>query len=214
MSADAGSAATEPLDAADLVIRPISPDDKLALSDGFARLSRQSRYRRFLSPHDRLSEAELRYLTEVDHHDHEALVALHPTTDEGVGVARYVRSRKDPHSAELAVAVVDDWQRRGVGTRLASALADRARGEGITSFTGLVLAENELMLSLARELGKVRVVHEEHGTVELVVDLPDQGPGRLIRLLRAVASGELLPFVSAWADARSGRELERPEQGG
>jgi RimJ/RimL family protein N-acetyltransferase len=182
------------LNAAELVVRPIAPEDKRGLVAGFERLGDESRYRRFLSPHDRLSEAELRYLTEVDHHDHEALVAIDPRTGQGIAVARYVRSRQNPRAAELAVAVADDWQYHGVGTSLASALAKRAREEGITAFTAMVLAENEPMLNLAGELGEVRILHREHGTVELAIALPEQGPGRLTRLLRAAASGELRPF--------------------
>ena len=177
--------------ATDLDIRPIRADDKAQLKAGFERLSQTSRYRRFLSPHDELSDEELRYFTEIDHHDHEALVAINPHTGEGVGVARYVRSEEDPHVAELAVAVVDDWQRRGVGTRLATALADRAREEGITAFTGLVLADNQLMLNLADELGQARTGPSEHGTVELAIDLPERGAGQLMRWLRAVATGDL-----------------------
>lgn len=181
-------------DARSLEIRPVSPGDKQALLDGFERLSEQSRYRRFLSPHGRLTPAELRYFTAVDHHDHEALVALDPESGEGVGVARFVRSTEDPTVAEVAIAVVDDWQRRGVGTRLAGELARRAREEGISAFTGLVLADNDLMLNLIRELGRVHAVHQEHGTVELTVDLPETGVGHLRRTLRAIAGGELRPF--------------------
>ncbi|HET9103382.1 MAG TPA: GNAT family N-acetyltransferase [Solirubrobacteraceae bacterium] len=198
-------------DAADLSIRPITPQDKQALLRGFERLGEASRYRRFLSPHQRLSDAELRYFTEVDHHDHEALVAIDPVTTEGVGVARYVRSRDDPARAELAVAVVDDWQRRGVGTRLIMALADRARQEGITAFTAIVLADNEMMLNLAGELGDVRIEHRELGTIETVVDLPEQGPARLRDLLRTVARGDLTPF--AWHRRPNGRSPE-PGQAG
>jgi GNAT superfamily N-acetyltransferase len=174
-----------------LLIRPISPDDKQQLVEGFQRLGERSRYRRFLSPHEHLSEAELRYFTEVDHHDHEALIAIDSDSREGVGVARYVRSKIEPSTAELAVAVVDDWQGRGVGGRLAAALADRARAEGITSFTALVLADNQLMLNLLRDLGRVRVIHSELGTVELTVDLPETGLGHLPRLLGAVARGDV-----------------------
>jgi GNAT superfamily N-acetyltransferase len=174
-----------------LLIRPISPDDKQQLVEGFRRLGERSRYRRFLSPHEHLSEAELRYLTEVDHHDHEALIAIDPDSDAGVGVARYVRSRSEPSAAELAVAVVDNWQGRGVGGRLAAALADRAREEGITSFTALVLADNQLMLNLLHDLGRVRVLRSELGTVELTVDLPEAGLGHLPRLLGAVARGDV-----------------------
>ena len=130
----------------------------------------------------------------MDHCDHEALVALDPETRTGVGVARYIRSEDDPTVAELAVAVVDDWQRRGVGTRLVTELARRAREEGINSFTGLVLADNDVMLNLISELGRVRATHQEHGTVELTVDLPESGPGQLKGLLRAVGRGQVNPL--------------------
>jgi GNAT superfamily N-acetyltransferase len=177
-----------------LEIRPIASDDKEALVRGFKRLSPRSRYRRFLSPHGRLSPRELRYLTEVDHSDHEALVALDPGSGEGIGVARYVRSDEDPSAAELAVAVIDDWQRQGVGTRLVTELSERAREEGITRFTALVLADNELMLNLLDEIGEVTREGDEAGAVEVSVELPETGLDHLMRLLRAVARGELRPF--------------------
>lgn len=172
------------LNASELLIRPISPDDRQRFVEAFERLSDRSRYRRFLIPQRRLSAAQVLYFTEVDHHDHEALVAVDPESGAGIGVARYIRSETDACVAELAVAVVDDWQGQGVGGRLTAALADRAGAEGITSFSALVLADNELMLSLRTDLGRVRVVHREFGTVELTVDLPERGLGRLARLLR------------------------------
>jgi GNAT superfamily N-acetyltransferase len=185
-----------------LLIRPISPDDKQQFVEAFERLSDRSRYRRFLSTRRRLSTSDVRYLTEVDHHDHEALVAVDPESGTGVGVARYVRLKTDPCVAEVAVAVVDEWQGQGVGGRLTAELADRARTEGITSFTALVLADNALALNLLDELGRVRVVHREYGTVELTVDLPERGLGHLPRLLRAVARGD----IKALAHAGSTRE--------
>src|ERR1700730_6834344 len=99
-------------------IRPLGPSDKRGLAAGFQRLSELSRYRRFLSPTAQLSDKQLRYLTDIDHHDHEALVAIDPATRDGLGVARYVRSRARPDEAEFAVAVADDWQQRGLGTAL------------------------------------------------------------------------------------------------
>ena len=72
-------------------IRPIRPEDRDDLAAGMRRLSPDSRYRRFLCATDELSEAELDYLTVVDHKDHEALVALELKTGEGLGVARFVR---------------------------------------------------------------------------------------------------------------------------
>ena len=86
-------------------IRPVRPTDEQLLRDGFARLSAESRYRRFLVPMPRLSAPLVRYLTEVDHHDHEALVAIDPDTGRMVGVARYVRYPDDPTDADLLVAL-------------------------------------------------------------------------------------------------------------
>jgi RimJ/RimL family protein N-acetyltransferase len=177
--------------ASTLEIRPISPDDKEALLDAFERLSERSRYRRFLAPQGQLSERELRYFTEVDHHDHEALVALDPATGGGVGVARFVRSPEEPTSAELAVAVVDDWQHRGVGTRLTDALAERARAEGVRTFTATLLAENEQMLGMLEDLGRVRVTRRRRGVIELRVELPVSALERLKRMLRRVGRGDI-----------------------
>ena len=50
----------------------------------------------------------MRYPTEIDHHDHEAMIALDERTGEGIGVARYVRDRERPDTAEVAVTVIDD----------------------------------------------------------------------------------------------------------
>jgi len=112
-------------DGASITIRPIGPDDKAAIVSGFEQLSPESRYRRFFSPLDRLGARDLSYLTEVDHHDHEALIA-HSERGDPLGVARYIRGA-DPHKAEVAVVVVDEWHGRGVATELLTRLADRAR---------------------------------------------------------------------------------------
>jgi RimJ/RimL family protein N-acetyltransferase len=184
---------------AELVVRPISARDKEGLVAAFERLSPESRYRRFLTPSERLTSAQLRYLTEVDHHDHEALVAIDPITGEGVGVARYVRDRKCHEGAEVAVAVADDWQGQGVGTELLHRLADRARDEGITRFTALVLADNTAVQHLLDDLGEMRVIDQTQGAIELAVELPERGLGAaLAAWLRSAAHGVLrLPSHSS-----------------
>lgn len=168
-------------------VRPARPDDRELLREGFERLSPESRYRRFLVPVTTISERWLTYLTDVDHHDHEALAALDPVTGRGVGVARYVRSERRPDVAEAAVVVADDWQGRGLGTLLLEVLAARAREEGITRFTALLLAQNDTMLVLLKHLGPVRVVDREVGTIEVEAELSADGLSPQLRGLLRLA---------------------------
>ncbi|HEX6714510.1 MAG TPA: hypothetical protein VF066_14045 [Thermoleophilaceae bacterium] len=84
--------------------------DRDVLVRGFERLSPESRHRRLLTPMHELDARRLRYLTDLDHRDREAMVALY---ESGEGVARYVRNNARPDTAEVAVTVVDSWQ----GTR-------------------------------------------------------------------------------------------------
>jgi RimJ/RimL family protein N-acetyltransferase len=173
-------------------IRPIRPEDREVLADGVRRMSAESRYRRFFSPLDHLSEQQLTYLTEVDHHDHEALVALEEGTRQGIGVARFVRSENDPENAEVAVAVADDWQGRGIGGELLHRLTERAREEGVKRFSASTLEENRPMRHLLAELGDLRVTDRAAGTMDVEVDLPDEGIGAGLReTLRAAAGGLL-----------------------
>jgi acetyltransferase len=139
------------------VIRPIRPDDKVALAKAFHLLSDETRTRRFLAPKTRLSTDELRYLTEVDGRDHVALLAVDPEHPERVlGVARYVRDRVRPDTAEFAIVVGDPYQRQGLGRRLSEALVVEARAGGIRRFTALTQGDNvpaqRLIASMSRQL--------------------------------------------------------------
>src|SRR5919107_1663133 len=112
-------------------VRPIEPEDRAALVAAFERLSPETRYRRFFGPVNELSRRALDHLTVVDHADHEALVAL-DEEDAIVGVARYVRIGEG--EAEPAIVIADDWQGRGLGSRLLALLVERARAERIERF--------------------------------------------------------------------------------
>jgi GNAT superfamily N-acetyltransferase len=124
-------------------------------------------------------------------------------------VARFIRSPEDPSVAELAVAVADDWQGQGVGSLLAAELAKRARDERITCFTALALAENDAILGLLQDLGEVRTGRTQLGTVELAVDLPDDGISRLRRLLRAVARGDVTVLLRRTGRLLASRDAEQ-----
>jgi RimJ/RimL family protein N-acetyltransferase len=135
-----------------LAVRPIRADDKDALLDLFERMSDRSRRRRFMSTKVQLSARELAYFTEVDHRRHEALVAVAPGGCLA-GVARYACAPGEDAEAELAFAVADEWQGRGVGTDLARRVVERARENGIVHLRATTLSDNRPAHRLLRRLG-------------------------------------------------------------
>jgi GNAT superfamily N-acetyltransferase len=119
----------------------------------------------------RLSEEELRYLTELDWSKHQAWIAVDPNREGEpvVGVARCVRLEDRPHVAEPAVAVIDAFQGKGLGTLLLSVLVESALQAGIDTFRGIVLGSNADMLEIFRQLG----AQTSRGEADMVVvDLP------------------------------------------
>jgi RimJ/RimL family protein N-acetyltransferase len=144
-----------------VLIRTIRSNDAPALAAAVEQLSEQSRYRRFHTQMPRLNPQMLTYLTDIDHHDHEALVAVAPRSGDIVGVARFIRDAAAPDTAELAVVVVDAWHRRGLGTLLINQLARRAAEVGIDHFTAEILADNSPTLALVHRLGDPEL--DNHG---------------------------------------------------
>jgi GNAT superfamily N-acetyltransferase len=157
-------------DGARLRVRPIVPADREPLADAFDRLSDGSRRQRFLGPKPRLSTRELDYLTDVDHVTHEALVAIDETTGEIVGIGRYATGSAGGAVADMALAVVDAWQQRGIGHALAVRVVDCAHANGITRLTGTALADNLRVRSLLARLG-FRVGAVSGGVVEVELDV-------------------------------------------
>jgi len=157
------------------MIRPIRPTDAAGLREGFARLGLRSRRLRFLGAKHTLSDAEVAYLTDVDHDEHEALVAVETTAHIGIGVARFIRDPLVPEVADVAVTVVDEWQGQGVGSELLRQLTDVAGCRGVRRFTALVSIENIAMRRmLARMAGDVELVGREADTLsyEITVQRP------------------------------------------
>jgi RimJ/RimL family protein N-acetyltransferase len=134
-------------------VRALGPDDRDALAVAFARMSPESRRRRFLGPKPTLSQRELTLLTDVDHVSHEALVAVDEADGQIVAVARYNAWTQREGVADLAVAVVDDWQGRRLGTRLAIQTIQRARLNGFSLLTGTTFWDNRPARRMMRTLG-------------------------------------------------------------
>lgn len=179
-----------------IMLRPVVPEDKAVLADGFARLSEGSRYRRFMVGLNRLTAEMLKYLTEIDYVNHFAWAALDMDAagTRGAGVARYVRLKEDPQTAEAAVTVADEYQGRGLGTILLEALTAAAIESGVVRFRSYVLADNHPMIDILKSLGS-RFAVDSPGVLRSEIDLPATvekiEDTTLYRMLRAAARGEI-----------------------
>jgi RimJ/RimL family protein N-acetyltransferase len=170
-----------------VTIRQIEPTDATLVRAFYDELSDRSRRLRFLVPTNELSDEDLRYLTEVDHKRHEAMVALEG--ERLVGVARYVRTPGDRESAEVAVVVVDDRQGDGIGTGLLDRLTERARENGIVRYTALVSVDNDIVVSALERAGAERTGTTDEGEIEFAIEVPSEGLGERLRTaLRSIAT--------------------------
>ena len=136
-------------------LRPIRASDKEMLLEGFEKLSPESRYARFMTSKNGLTDRELRYLTEVDGIDHFAIGALRRhlvVREQGVGSARFVRLADQPDTAEPAVTILDAFQGKGLGGILLQRLLDAAWERDIRWFRSELLAGNIAIKRLAESL--------------------------------------------------------------
>jgi len=175
-----------------MLIRGLLPSDRDELAERYLELSPEARRMRFFNAPDHLSSRLLDYLVDVDGPDRSALVAFAIDDDgtPGVGIARYVRSREEPSSAEAAVTVLDAYQNRGIATALLLRLAEEARRNGISTFTASVMWENRELLDGLRAFG-AQVGPSEPGVASVRVALPpsevDLPETELHRILRVFA---------------------------
>jgi acetate---CoA ligase (ADP-forming) len=155
------------IDGSTVHLRPIRPSDADALQQFFKRLSPRSRYLRFHHPRPRVSDEELRRFTEVDYRRIFGIVGTLGEAPEEriIGVGHYICT--DTDRAEAALAVEDSHQGRGIGTQILEALAQAARRNGITAFEADVLAENNRMIEVFRDLGSPVHSGFKYGTLHV-----------------------------------------------
>jgi len=142
-------------------VRPIRGSDRAALVESFARLSPDSRYRRFFTRMNELPEQWADRLTNIDHSRHRAWVAFEAEAGgaetRGIAVARLISQLETPEIAELAMAVVDDRQGRGIGRALMDLLLSTAAVSGVAVVRADTMRENKAMIRLLRSRGAVAV---------------------------------------------------------
>jgi GNAT superfamily N-acetyltransferase len=159
-------------DGSEVRIRPVSPRDEDGLREMLSRLSGETIRKRFHLPMPRVPEWALAYLTDVDHHDRESLVAL--VGDEIVGQAMY--ARQEASEAEMAIVVEDRWQSTGIGRLLLRRLAEEAVHRKIEVFTGTVFGENRGALKFFSSVLPQARFKIREGVCHLYVPLPDPEP--------------------------------------
>ena len=163
-------------DGTKVLVRPIVPEDEPLLHEAVAAMSERTVYFRFFSPLKRMPDALAHRLAVVDYNDRFALVAT--TNKPGgkeriVGVARYDRVA-GTDVAEVAVAVIDEYQRRGLGSALMTILGKVAGEHGIKTFTLIVLPENQQMLGLLRKMGWIHRAKLSGGVYDISFELPSE----------------------------------------
>lgn len=149
-------------------LRPVPPGAAGPIVDAvFGGLSARSRYLRFHSPIPRLGAPLRRHLTDLDGRRRSAIVA--EVGDTPVGLVEL--ADVGDGAAEVAVAVVDAWQRRGIGGRLVRAAAELATSLGFTELRGDTLAENQAVRRLARRAFPLSSRRFANGQVRISVPL-------------------------------------------
>ena len=156
-------------DGTPIVIRLIRPDDKLPLKAAFEKLSPHSNYCRFLTPIGNLSKSQLKYLTEVDNKNHLAL-CVHDLNFNGIGVARYIKVKDEPETAEFAITILDEYQNQGLRTKLFRLLIEAAIENSIRKFIAFVLEENTAMIKILKKLG-ASINRDEENILRIEVKL-------------------------------------------
>jgi acetyltransferase len=154
-------------DGTEVRVRPVRPPDAPRLQEMIQRSDLRDIRMRFLHAMKRLPDQLAARLSQIDYTREMAFVAVAPGTRDLVGVSR-LAADPDGHSAEYAVFVRSDWKGRGLGRALMDRIIGYAGERGLGELFGEVLAENEPMLRMCRELG-FRIEHAPEPEIRKVV---------------------------------------------
>ncbi len=157
-------------DGARVFLGPVLPEDAWRLREGLKGMGAESRYLRFFHGFAAFTDAQVRYFTQVDQVRHVAWGVLDVSQPgfPGVGIGRFAIDPHDPARAEWAIAIIDAWQRRGLGGVLLAILYLEAERRGVQMLTALVLPENRQVLDWFAQLG----AHITPQPDALLIELP------------------------------------------
>ncbi len=132
----------------------VLPKNKKQISDGLKLMSPESIRNRFLGIKSGFSQKELDYLTDVDGINHYAMGVEEVDGEKrGVAVIRLVRFKEDPTTAEIAITIIDSYQRRGLGSILLDLIILAALERKISNITFTYLRQNTAIEKLIQKKG-------------------------------------------------------------
>ena len=139
-----------------LAMRPIHERDGLTIANALEGLSAETRRLRFLVPVNKIPDAFVPGLTEVDSATHYGVIVVRQVGNEEVTIAGgRIVAGDEPGTWEFALLVVDPWQGQGVGRQILAALIEEARRRKLKRLMGNILPDNDRMLALAGSFGFV-----------------------------------------------------------
>lgn len=152
-------------DGAQTCVRPIRPSDEPAIERGIRELSDRSRYLRFFSSFKSAPPSVVERLSAVDGFEHIAwgVVMTGEDGEPPVAAAHAIREVHSPDTADLAIAVLDEYHHRGIARLLLAALALDCRAADLTQLKFEILYANKPAIRLVQSLGAER--SSEVGTV-------------------------------------------------
>lgn len=156
----------------ELRIGCVHTEHQKKISEGLHNLSSSSIRYRFLGSKNDFSQEELRYLTEIDGMNHFALgVEEQDGKKRGIGIIRMVRSSKDLHQSEVAITVIDDYQKMGLGTFLLRLLILAARERNIDRLSFTFMPTNQGIQKLIQKMGQPLAEIRHHDSVEIIMEI-------------------------------------------
>lgn len=151
---------------------------------------------RFLGSKKEFTEKELEYLTVLDGWNHYAVGILERNEPKrGVAIIRLVRSSENPSEAEVAITIIDDYQRKGLGTFLMNLILLAARERNIDQLSFTFLPQNEGIINLIERLGPPVTKEFTHYYVQLSMDIRqldiEEIKSRLVKCLPVIGTFHL-----------------------
>lgn len=141
-------------DGTEIILRPIRPEDERLESEFIRNLSDETKRFRFFRVIKELSHADLVRFCNIDYDREMAIIA--EIREDGrrreIGAAKLILE-PGGEKGEIAVVVADEYQRKGLGTKLVDMLIEIAEEKGLESIYGIIMPKNESVINLFKKMG-------------------------------------------------------------